>query len=239
MAETFTSLYNLLYSRISNKSSKTGTALKEAIVSALDLLSSVKTDFTEDETTFATVASQATYTPGSGGVPGDLLEIQRLYYKLGTQPIEIPKASMDEVRFWMDETATTYPRGRAWHDRKIYLGPPPSGVMTLYLDYAKDARRDALTGALITTSSTTETNDWFGPGVQALAQQALSLFYKNPLFMSQERAAFADVQLNAAVGSLLRERQLKVQPSGQAMAAWTGGEGNETVYPLGRHLTHQ
>lgn len=242
MAETFSSLYDLLYAQIAVKTSKTTTVLKQSIVAALDLLSREKTSFTEDETSFATTASDPTYDSATTGFPKDLLEIRRLYYKVGSKPIEIGPIGMDELRFWMDEVAAQYPRGHAWHDRKLYLGPPPNAALTLYMDYTKDARRDTATGALITVASTTQTNDWFDAGLNALKHKTLEVFYKTPLFQDQGRAGFAKVNTDEALYSLSEEHRQHVKPAGQARAAWTGGEGNETHDRRawgGRFWTHE
>jgi hypothetical protein len=242
MAETFTSLHDLLYAQISVKTSKTSTILKQSIVEALTFLSKEKTTFTEDEASFTTVANQATYDSTTTGFPKDLLEVRRLYYKVGSQPIEIDKVSMDELRFWMDEVPTMYPRGRSWHDRKLYLGPPPNSALVLHLDYTKDARRNTSDGALITVASTTQTNDWFDAGLEALKHKTLEIFYKTPLFQDQGRAGFAKVSGDEALFSLFEERRQHVKPSGQARAAWTGGEGNETDDRRlwgGRYWTHE
>lgn len=227
MAETFTSLYTLLYDQVAIKTTKTQTALKQAIVDALDLLSKETTSFTEDESSFLTTASDPTYDSTTSGFPKDLLSIRRLYYKVGSKPTEIDSIDMDVLRFWMDEVAVQYPRGYSWHDRKLYLGPPPNAALILYLDYTKDARRDAATGNLITASSTTETNDWFGPGLQALKNKTLEVFFKHPLFQDQGRAGFAKVQADEALYSLGKELQQLTRPGGQARAAWTAGEANE------------
>jgi len=230
MAETFTSLYNLLYAQVAFKTTKTTTILKQSMVEALDLLGA-KAPFSEEEASFLTTANDPTYDSATTGFPKDLKEISRLYYKTGsTKPIEIPTIDMDTLRFWMDEVPVQFPRGRAWHDRKLYLGPPPNSVMTLYMDYLKDARRDAATGALITTASTTQTNDWFDAGLTALKHAVLEVFYKNTLFMDQGRAAFNELQKNNALALLAEERRQLVQPSGRAVAAWTAGEANETVW---------
>lgn len=242
MAETFTSLHDLLYAQISIKTSKTSTILKESIVQALAILSKEKTTFSEDEASFATTADGPTYDSTTSGFPKDLLEVRRLYYKVGSQPIEIPRVGMDELRFWMDEVSVLYPRGHSWHDRKLYLGPPPSGSLTLYLDYTKDARRNTADGALITTASTTQTNDWFDAGLEALKHKALEIFYKTPLFQDQGRAGFAKVSGDEALFSLFEERRQHVKPAGQARAAWTGGECNETDDRRlwgGRYWTHE
>lgn len=239
MAETFTSLYTLLYDQVGFKTSKTQAVLKQSIVAALDLLSKEKASFTEGETSFLTIASDATYESSTSGFPKDLLEVRRLYYKVGTTPIEIRQTDMDEIRFLLDVDATQYPVAHSWHNRKLYIGPPTNAALTLFMDYTKDARRDTATGNLITVSSTTETNDWFDAGLAALKNKTLEVFYKTPLFQDQGRAGFAKVSTDEALYSLAEERRQHILPAGQARAAWTSGEGNETSGRRGRYWTHE
>jgi hypothetical protein len=231
MAETFSSLITLLTAEVDNLNSKTVTTLKAATVRALDQLSHVHTAWSEKSTSFSTIASQATYDSAVTGFPLDLAEITRLYYKLGSQPIEVPEAGMDDLRFKVSATAVKYPQVRSWHEQKLTLGPPPSGIITLYMDYTKDARRTSA-GVVITTASTTQANEWFDRGLEALRFTVLSGFYKSPIFMDQERAAFMDIQKGAALQALAEERRQLTKPGGQGAARWTATEGHETIRPL-------
>lgn len=65
-----------------------------------------------------------------------------------------------------------------WNHR-LLLDPAPTGSYYIRGDYQKDSTRDRETGVLLTTSSTTETNEWLdGAGHQRLLAKTLQIYYR-------------------------------------------------------------
>lgn len=78
------------------------------------------------------------------------------------------------------EVSIAEPTHYAVWNQRLYLYPTPNGSYWYQCDYRKDSTRDDTTGALLTESSTTETNDWLagGPGYQELLVRALQIYYE-------------------------------------------------------------
>lgn len=231
---TFAEFVTAVYRDILNKHGNTLTVLREQTVKQLQELQLVRTLFMEATGTFNTVALQEGYTLGTGGVPADILTIDQLYWTTGggrRREIRGPVA-VDELRFVFGDTAATqYASAWGWQANQLVLGPKPSTIVALSLDYTKDATRDTVTGVLITTASTTQTNPWFARGELALRNAVMAAYYAMPAWRDQEAAGFATVEKNRALQVLRNEWYARKNRGGQAPVCWGAGDTEGSYDP--------
>lgn len=139
-------------------------------------LSRLPVNFLDGSFSFDTIADQDNYGAGHLGFPVDL-------YAWTGQPRIVDSVNPLLVRQFLSgpvpigELRQTglvanlkglYPYQFAWHNDFMWLAWKPTGIVTIAGDYRRDGRRDSVTGALITTASTTHTNGWFDEGENAL-----------------------------------------------------------------------
>lgn len=214
----YASLVTSVYADVFQKNTLILSAIKDITVRQLKELSSFRTLFMEATASF----SLSTASPYLGeyadstvsGFPPDLMEIDTLWYLVGTTTrYEITRLPMSELRFYdlpgSSISTGAYPDAWAWHDSKLYVAPKVSAARTLYMDYFKDATRNTASGAAISSASTTETNPWFTRGAQALRYAVLAEFYSMPGWLDQARADAAAGQRNAALSQLAAEYHLR------------------------------
>lgn len=232
---TFSTFQTQVQEEVQDKNSLTLTLIRRYTVSVLKEISSNRTLAFEASTTFNTSAGVTGYNNSvTSAFPADLLEVTRLYYKVGSTNYDIPgPASMDDVRFrFANEAATaTYPSVWGWSAGKLELAPAPSGTLTLYLDYLKDGTRDSATGNEITTSTGTYTNEWFGRGERALRYAVMEQLFASPTHMDLQRAAACRELKDEALRVLSKEFRLRKEVGGQA-DPWLGR-------PLGAVVTNE
>lgn len=150
-------------------------AMKRHIVAALKNYRGIRFEFAEKIGTFSTVADQEAYTPGAGGVPSAIFQIDRLQLTVNGRDVEIRMVPWLEYRNRKLAAATVHqPRIGAWYAGKLYLYPTPGAVYTVTIDYLFDATRDTATGNEITTASgDTVTNEFFTTAEELLRTRAL------------------------------------------------------------------
>jgi hypothetical protein len=173
-----------LYSEVGNKHSETLTQLRRITVRQLKELSQHPYLQMEAETSFQARAGANSYGPSDLGFPGDLFAVERLYYISGTsQRVEIegPKL-MRDLRFGWNSLASSaqYPLMWGYSARQLYIAPPSTTGITLYMDYTRDATRDEETGVEISETSTTEGNPWFDRAELALRYAVLGEYFSQP-----------------------------------------------------------
>jgi hypothetical protein len=219
---TFAEFITSLYADVTNKNTRTLTVLREVTVRQLKELSAIRTLMMESTDTFPTVAAQEGYTPGSGGMAADVLAIDQLYWTSGNTRVEIPgPISVADLRFkYGNSGGAAHPSCWSWNANQLLLGPKPLGVITLSMDYTRDATLDTLTGAAITTASTIQTNPWFDRGQAALRNAVLAEYFAMPAWRDQEAAALATVGKNAAIRSMKNEWAARKFRGGQAPECW-------------------
>lgn len=116
--------------------------------------------------TFNTVADQAEYVPGAGGVPSDIFGIDFMRITSGSRRTPIEQKTFSEIREaqWLGLRATE-PRIFAWYGGQIHFWPTPSSIQEITLDYLSDATVDDSVGDEgefdPSTSTTAFTNPYF------------------------------------------------------------------------------
>lgn len=214
----FSTLTTSIYADVFQKNSLILQAIKDITVRQLKELSSFRTLMMEDTASF-TLSTASPYLGeyadvSVSGFPPDLMEIDTLWYLVGTTTrYEITRLPMSELRFYdlpgSSISTGAYPDAWAWFDEKLYFAPKVSASRTIYMDYFKDATRNTANGAAITSASTTQTNPWFVRGAQALRYAVLAEFYLMPGWLDQARADAAAGQRNAALSQLASEYHLR------------------------------
>jgi hypothetical protein len=199
---SFTTFAADVHGEILNKHSGSLAAVKAATVRQLRELSSRRAHFMERSTTF-TLPTAEPYIgewagEGIAGWPLDIREIDALYYRASASSswCEVPgPVSINEIRTWepplrvAESPLSIYPLAWAWWDRKLWV-PKLSGDCSLKIDYWKDGSRDETTGVLITTASTTESNEWLdGRGQTALRCGVLADYYLLPASRDETQAS--------------------------------------------------
>jgi hypothetical protein len=147
-----------LVAGVLNTHPSTSALVKAAMVRQLLNLQPEIAPFMERSGAFSTVAGQAAYP---SAVPGGLLRFERLWYDLGNYRRPIDVADMATIRGLQEHPAAEYPFRAAWWEERLQFGPAPAGVYSVKWDITLDATKDTATGAILTATSTMETNPWF------------------------------------------------------------------------------
>jgi len=208
------------YDEVASKNTQTLTQLRRITIRQLKELSQFPFLAMEAETSFQTVAGRNTYGPENPGFPGDVFSIERLYYISGTsQRVEIegPKL-MRNLRFGWNSLASSaqYPLMWGWSAQHLYIAPPSTTAITLYLDYTRDATRDDKTGTLFAEDSTKESNPWLGRAEMALRYAVLAEYFSQPRWADDAAAQRCLGQRNAALDTLKTEFIRRKGSGGQA-----------------------
>lgn len=220
---TFSSFITRIYGELFNKNSKTLDALRQITVRQLKELSSHRTHLMEASASFPirTVSPYGgEYADASvSGFPPDLMEIDLVTYTSGGERIEVRgPVPHRELRLYTPFPAltTAYPEVWSWFDEKLWVAPALAAETTLTIDYFRDATRDEATGAVITETSTNETNPWFDRGELVLRYAVLSEYYMMPGWLDAEKAGACVQMRNRYLDTLKQERALREGSSMQA-----------------------
>jgi hypothetical protein len=154
------------------------TIVGRAIVSALKAHRSKELPWSSESSSFTTVSGVDTYPRGQF-VTADAMNITMVQVVESSLYTEVIQVSRNEMNRMKDQNAAS-PTGTAthwcWHDESMILYPTPSSALTIRFDYWKDPLRDEETGAEMTSSSTTETNEMFRRG-EVLLRAAAGYHY--------------------------------------------------------------
>jgi hypothetical protein len=161
---TFSSVLSELTAGVVNSHPSTSSLMAAAMVRQLQNLLPETIPFMEITGSFNTVANQAAYTATQCGAPS-LLRFDRLWYDLGQYARPLVISDPNSIRQLQEMPSIDYPLRVCWLDEKLQFGPAPVAIRTVKWDAVLDATKDTATGALITTSSTTQTNGWLTEGV--------------------------------------------------------------------------
>lgn len=219
----FDTVGDQLEEEIQNKGTKTRTIINRSIVAALAQLARYRTLFMEGTISVSTSDGlEEAYGGTPTNWPADIQIIDTLWWEESgaTVPLRWPiqvTASLDDVAFrYRNADAKGTARVATWHHGKLLFAPPFGDVYALKGWYFRDARRDATTGNLITTSSTTQTNGWFVDGLLALKALSTSIALASP-YLRNEAAAGPQISLyQAEIGRLKKEYQQKTGFAAQA-----------------------
>lgn len=219
----FNTVGDQLEEEIQSRGSKTRTIINRSIVAALAQLARYRTLFMEGTIAVSTSDGLAEVFGGTpSGWPLDVQMIDALWWEEpgATDPLRWPiqlTASIDDAVFrYYNVDARGQARVAAWHHGKLLLAPAFGGVYALKGLYFKDARRNTADGALITTSSTTQTNGWFVDGLLCLKALAASIALATP-YLANEQAAGPQIALYSA--EIKRLKQEYLQKTGFAAQA--------------------
>lgn len=208
---------------IQSKGTRTLTIIKRSVVAALAQLARYRTLFMEGTISVSTSDGLAEVFGGTPtNWPHDIQMIDTLWWEESgaTDPMRWPiqlTASIDDAIFrYSNVDARGQARVAAWHHAKLLLAPAFGGVYALKGLYFKDARRNTADGALITTSSTTQTNGWFVDGLLCLKALSASIALATP-YLSNETAAGPQIALYSA--EIKRLKQEYLQKTGFAAQA--------------------
>lgn len=214
---TFATVAAEIVAGVLNNHPNTTAHVKAAMVRQLLALQAEQAPFMEVPIAFSTIANQAAYSGADAGFPDGLLTFQRLYYDMGSYLKPIEAASMDLIRRLQETPATTYPWRAAWWQEKLQFGPAPSGIFAVKGDIILDSTKDAATGALITTASTTQTNPWFElPQVTVFQHLVWSDYFATS---PDQRPELAASHQQAAATQLARLREAGKTRQGLAAVA--------------------
>lgn len=225
---TFSAFIARVYSRVPGKHSSTLTQLRELAVQQLAELSPRRTSFMETSAEFTLPVADPYLGEwagsGLGGFPLDILEIDAVYYRYGTdtdwEPLPGP-VPIAEIRSIWAETPNVphplqmYPSCWAWWDDKLWL-PRQGADLPLRIDYFRDGTRDQATGVKIATNSTAETNGWLEEGANALEYAVLAAYYALPTSQNSDQVSICNAQANAYLNNLDTRRRLLSGASFQA-----------------------
>lgn len=214
---TFAGFITSLYAEVRNKHSSTLGELRSIAIRQLKELSSTRTLFMEGSASFTLGIGSpylGEYADSTvAGFPKDVRQIDQVWCLEGTarRPIAGPKG-MDEIRFYQSDpyaaaagATSPYPEIWAWFAQKLWVAPTLSAAKTIYLDYFKDATLDTASGAVITTSSTTQTNPWFDRGELVLRYAVLGEYFSLPASRDPAAAQAALAQRNVFRDTLISE----------------------------------
>lgn len=233
MALTYAQFITRLQTEVPNQSTLTLTKLREITIRQLRELSSWRAMFMENSATF-TLGIGSPYLgeyvdSAVSGFPPDLMGIDLVYYKIGTQKVEVPPAnSMTDLRLHnglerLDLQVTApHPSVHYWYDDKLWFAPKVTSAQALFMDYFKDATRDTVSGSVLTESSTTQTNPWFDRGELALRYAVLAEYYLLPAFRDEAQAT-ACVQLRNRFLATLKDEHYSLKGSSQVAPMNMGG----------------
>lgn len=221
-----------VYGDIPNKTSGTLAALRKITIRQLRELSGWRTLFMEATAEFTlplTAPWGGEYADRNApGFPPDVLGIDLVYYLVGTQKIEIPRAnSMTDLRLasGVPSRIVAVSGGRPeqcfWFDNKLWFEPRVDANATLYMDFFRDATLD-LGGNLITEDSVNETNPWFDRGELALRYAVLSEYYMMPTWRDEAQAQ-ACIQLRNRYLQTLKDEHHSLKGSSQVAPMVMGG----------------
>lgn len=216
----FSEFITNVYAEVANKHSETLTQLRRITIRQLKELSSQPYLQMEGEASFQTRPGANTYGPQDPGFPGDLLAVERLYYISGTsQRVEVEgPVPMRTIRFHWASVASSaqYPLYWGWSAEHLYIAPPSTTAITLYLDYTRDATRDEKTGTLISESSADETNAWFRRAELALRYAVLGEYFSQPRWADDAAAqrcmGLRNMHLDTLKTEFLRRKGAGGQP---------------------------
>jgi hypothetical protein len=181
-----------------------GTQMGLCIVRALRHYQPFRTYFTQKTGTFTLAQGVQGYTG-----PADLLAVDDLRLRRGTSTYTYDLISRVDIAQMRDLTSTSnnrgYPRFWVHHGSEILLYPIPADATDVVeVKYQSDATRDETTGVEITASATTETNEWFRRGEEALRTRALYDFFLTKVHDS-EKAELFKIMNREAESSLNRQ----------------------------------
>lgn len=219
----FDTVGDQLEEEIQSKGSKTRTIINRSIVAALAQLARYRTLFMEGDFSVSTSDGLASAFGGSPtGFPANIQMIDALWWSetTGTNPTRWPikmTPSLDDVLFsYYNGFAQSQAKVACYHHERLVFAPKWGGVYTLGGWYFKDARRNTADGALITTSSTTQTNGWFVDGLLCLKALAASIALASP-YLRNEAAAGPQIALyQAEIRRLGQEYRQKTGFAAQA-----------------------
>jgi hypothetical protein len=168
----------------------------------------------------ATVAGQAEYDATDAGFPADAMDFDVVYTEDGTCRRIMERVSFERARAANLPASTGLaPRAYAYHARRLLLVPPTSGVVTIYGDYVRDARRDETSGDPIAATDEGSTNSWVREGEDLLRCRVLMDFYGGAMGSDLDRAAGYERQFGLAIGEATSQWSL-LRNSGY-QAPWT------------------
>lgn len=199
---SFSTFTSSVHGDVLNKHSTSLADLKAATVRQLGELASRRVHFMERTTTFTLLVADPYLGDwvgeGVAGWPLDVREIDAVYYRASATSSWCPVTgplTINEIRTYepplrvAESPLSVYPLAWAWWDRKLWV-PRVSGNVSLKIDYWKDGTRCETTGALISTASTNETNEWLdGRGATALRHGVLADYYLLPKSKDEAQAS--------------------------------------------------
>lgn len=193
----YQTLVSDLYGEVDNKNTRVQPFIQRAIVRQLRRLSPIRTLFMEATDTFTTVDGQSEYDSSDETFLGTIQEIDAMWVETGsgTGLVRDPVVNVPLRSARWDTYAgrtSGQPRAWAWHHDKLIFAPLVSGEHVVKLDYFQDSTRDAATGDLITTTSTSQSNSWFTDG---------DLVLRNFVLQEYHRSISKDYQLAQACGA--------------------------------------
>lgn len=199
MSKTFDELVALCKVEIDNKNVKVDPFLREAIPRQLEELSHNHTVFMEAKVPVTLVPGTYEYTGGVSDFPLDVQDINGLFLPGDSYSYEVVEKGIVELETMSWPTATSqYPDFFAWHNETMFIWPVPDSAQVLRLYYLRDATRDENTGEKIDSLSTTQTNRWFGRGLNILRCSVLLEYH-----MSISKDSMAAQLYAAQVGAFL------------------------------------
>jgi hypothetical protein len=208
-----------VYAEVVSKHSETLPQLRRIMVRQLKELSSQPFLQMEAEASFQTQPGRNTYGPQDAGFPGDILALERLYYISGSQRVEVEgPRPMRDIRFHWASVATSaqYPLFWGWSANQLYIAPPSTTTITLYMDFTRDATRDATTGTLISETSADESNPWFDRAELVLRYAVLGEYFSQPRWADDAEAQRCIGMRNMHLDTLKTEFLRRKGAGGQA-----------------------
>lgn len=170
MAGDFGAVRDELVAGVLNTHPNTATLIAAAMVRQLQALQPEVVPFMELSGSFATVASQATYTSAVTGFPKSLLRFERLWFDLGSYARFLEVVDPETIRYLQEQPSQAYPTRVCWYEEKLQFGPAPAAIYTVKWNAILDATKNTSDGAAITavaSGASTQTNGWFTTGVVA------------------------------------------------------------------------
>lgn len=167
------STYSAMQSNIADKlvRSDLTSQIADEINRAIQFYSSERFFFTQTTSTFATVASQGSYS-SSDGVPTNIRDIDLLQIDLDTNNLIYPeRIDFVDLQVMNSTNPTGQPAYYAYHQQKIFFYVIPDDAWTVTLYYHK---------IYTDLSSGSDTNDWTsGLAKDLIEQRALGVMYSD------------------------------------------------------------
>jgi hypothetical protein len=204
--------------------------LRRLIPTALIHLSQERTWFNEADFSFAITSGDREYSSETTGFPKDAARLDDINFLSSGSYRRLTSANQ-LVDVYPDGQRTTTGTPDRWYWKPpsvtagvgtLMLWPIPNAAGTLLGRYLRDARRDAASGNLITSSASSDgyTNPWFDEGQEALLGWVLKMF--NQLVSANpERATANFLRYKDALAGYKNLRNLHRGSLGQIEPYWS------------------